>query len=133
MRYSIEKIIDDMKDSLDYTDLGYSGGQSIDRNYCPICGADEVIRYNSDQPTITMNTLEHTPSCLYALVRKLEKELENEITVEDFSNLKSQIRDDLDGARFPSAKEYNAGLDRGVEIAIDRIELLEDIITEDEY
>lgn len=75
MNYEIEQIIDDIKDSLSYTDVGYSGGQSVDRNYCPICGADDVIRYNSDQPRITMDTLEHEESCAYSLIRKLENKL----------------------------------------------------------
>jgi len=132
MRYALEKIIDDMKDSLDYTDLGYSGGQSVDRNYCPICGADDVIRYNSNQPQITMNTIEHNSDCLYVLVRKLEKELENEITTEDLSTLKTQIRDDIDGAKYPSANEFNAGLDSAMELTIGRIEILEEKI-EEEY
>ncbi len=132
MRYALEQIIDDMRDSVGYTELGYSGGQSVDRKYCPICGADDVIRYQTDQ-VITMDTLDHSDSCMYSLVRKLEKELENDITIEDLTNLKSNIREDLDSARFPSAKEYNDGLDRGTDIAIDRIELLEDLISDDEY
>lgn len=133
MNYKIEQIIDDMKDSINYTDLGYSAGQSIDRNYCPICGADEVIRYNSDQPRITMETLEHEDNCLYSLVRKLEKELEEQLSIKDLSTLKDKIKSDSNASRFPNAKEYNAGLKRGTEIAIDSIELLEELYSEDEY
>lgn len=82
MDYEIEQIIDDIKDSLGDVDMGYSGGQSIDRNYCPICGADDVIRYNSDQPRITMGTLDHSEDCAYSLIRKLENKLEDLSQVE---------------------------------------------------
>lgn len=75
MTETIEDIIGKIKDSLSWTEVGYSGGCRVDRNYCPICGADEVIRYNSNQPRITMDTLEHEDDCVYTLIRKLENEL----------------------------------------------------------
>jgi len=120
MLYDIERLIDDIKDSLGYVSLGYSGGQSIDRNYCPICGADDVIKYQTDQ-VISMGTLDHEESCAYSLIRKLEQTLEKEDSI---ATLLPLIREDLDEARFPSADEFNAGLERGTEIAIDRIEIL---------
>lgn len=72
-----EEIVSKIKDGIDETELGYYGGCSIDRNYCPMCGADEIILYQRTPPqNITIHTLEHLEDCPYTLIRKLENILE---------------------------------------------------------
>jgi len=58
---------------------------------------------------------------IHPLIRKLEQKLEEENTI---ATLIPLIREDLDEARFPSADEFNTGLEQGIEFAIDRIETL---------
>ncbi len=74
MNCEIEQIINDIKYSLSDVTLGYSAGQSVDRKYCSICGADDVIKYQTSQ-NISMDTLEHKDSCAYSLIRKLENKI----------------------------------------------------------